>query len=562
MLRKLNIRSFALIDEIELDFPEGMTVFLGETGAGKSIIIDALAAALGERATSDAVRQGARKAVVEASFVASRNSRVDEILAENELHWDSPDLVLRRELSPSGGSRSFVNDTPAPLAVLKELATHLIDFHGQHDTTGLMSTQRHRDLLDDFAGAQAEVQEMRERWLEYAAARTSHATLLDRARTSDADRVRLEFLVNEIASVDPYPGEDLAIDSDLLRAEAREKILTLANTSREALYNAETNAYGLLRDAISSLRELSAFHTELTPAIEDLEAAAVSAKEAALTLSSLAEADDFSTEDLERLRMRKVDINRLMRKYGSLDEALRFHESLKEELAQLENLAENLEDSERALLQCERLARRAADTLRKTRQAAKERFSKSVESTVSELGMPSAQFVIDISETDLGVKGADKIEFLFSANAGVTPKPLAKVASGGELSRLMLAMKTALASTGFAGTMVFDEIDTGISGRVARTVGTVMMGLAQTHQILCITHLAQIASLAGTLVRVEKTEQNGRTEVSAAVLASDEAQREIAKLLSGADVTPATLESARELMVEALGHSAQKRKKG
>ncbi|MBK7185981.1 MAG: DNA repair protein RecN [Ignavibacteria bacterium] len=548
MLRRLTIRSFALIDAIDLEIDAGMTVLLGETGAGKSIIIDALAAALGERMSADSLRTGAKKAVVEATFDTASLPAVRALLAENDLMWDSEDLVLRRELTASGTSRCFVNDTPAQVSIVRELASHLIDFHGQHDTHGLLNAARHRDVLDTFALTPDVSAEMSKVWDVLSAAKSHLHEVQSRARNADADRARLVFIHDEIAAIDPALDEDVQIAADLLRAESSEQVIVLASTVRDVLYAGDTSAYDLLQQAREALRHLLPFNADLRSTLDDIEGALVTCKEAAATVAPMAEHEDFSPERLEDLRQRQVLLQRLVRKYSSLEAAIKEQERTAAELDLLENLDSVVNEAEAQVALSRTTAESVAKRISKLRMKAAPALSGSITSALAEMGMPSAAFHIQVDPDELGPHGADRIEFTFTSNAGEPLRPLSKVASGGELSRVMLGIKRALAQHGRMGTMVFDEIDTGISGRVARTVGEVMTELAREQQILCITHLAQIASLADHFVRVTKSESGGSTTVTAESINNDVALVEIARLLSGSEVTDVSISGAKELM--------------
>jgi len=550
MLRRLTIRSFALIDAIDLDIESGMTVLLGETGAGKSIIVDALAAALGERLSSDSVRLGAKKAVIEATFDVASTESSELLLRQHDLEWDSNELVLRRELTISGTSRCFVNDTPAQAGIVREIANGLIDFHGQHDTQGLLNVARHRDVLDASAVSSDLAREMALAWDACVQAWRHSNEIAQRAKTADADRARLVFIRDEIETVNPHPGEDEQITADLLRAESSEHVIVLASRVRDALYAGDASAFDALQQARDALLKLIPFQADLAALLVDLEGALVACKETAASVAPLAEHEDFSPDRLEDLRQRQVKLQRLIRKYNSLDAARTEHTRVLNELA----LIENLDDARSAAEQAEHEHRSQAETIARKISGARKKqaplLSSSIASALEGMGMPSATFSVEIVSDELGPFGSDHVEFMFSSNAGEPLRPLAKVASGGELSRVMLAVKKALAEQGRTGTMVFDEIDTGISGRVARTVGDVMKHLSKRQQIVCITHLAQIASLADNFVRVVKSESSGSTTVSAETISHELALVEVAKLLSGAEVTDVSLSGASELMTK------------
>lgn len=548
MLRHLSIRDFALIGTVDLDIGPGMTVLLGETGAGKSIIIDALAAALGERMSSDMLRSGARKAVIEATFDSSSMPALVKAIQDKELGWDGTDVVFRRELTSSGTSRCFVNDTPVQATVARDLAEHIMDFHGQHDTHGLLSPARHLEVLDAAAGLSGDADAVRTAWSAVTAARTALQTIVDRSDSVDAERARLQFLLDEIAGIGPEPGEDEHIAAELRRAESSEQVVSHASAVNDALYADEGSAYDDITNAHQHLKALTGFAPDLERFLPELDAALVSIKETAKAVAAYADPEDFSPERLEELRQRQVLLQRLVRKYGTLDRAVEERQRLEQDVHTLEHMDEALAAAERLLEETRAAATTLAKKLSKKRAAFIVDFQKLVNDGLHEMGMPSAVFNVHHLIGELGSTGIDRIEFLLSGNVGESPKPLGRVASGGELSRVMLAVKRAVARQGTMATMVFDEIDTGISGRVARHVGDVMKGLAERHQIICITHLPQIASLADAFVSVRKTEHDGITEVRASVIDTDAALTEVARLLSGVDVTTAALDGARELM--------------
>lgn len=548
MLRRLTISNFALIESIDLTIDNGMTVLLGETGAGKSIIIDALSAALGERLASDSLRNGAKKAVIEAAFHIPSTHPVRATIQRYDLDWDDDDIILRRELNASGTSRCFVNDTPAQASTVREIATELIDFHGQHDTHGLLDAATHRSILDMVALSDEDQGQMRQTWSAYREAENELANTQERARTADADRARLAFIIDEISSVNPQPGEDDHIAAELRRAESQESVVAHARAVRDALYAGDSSAYDHIQSALTALRSLLPFQPDLDGTIQDLEIARVSCKESAATVTHLADGEDFSPERLESLRQRQLLLQRLVRKYGSLDNACEELQKAQLSASQLDNVDELLASAEamrdRTRAEAEQCARRLHDL----RESYTTSLASSVEEVLVSMGMPSAVFQVTLSPTALSAAGSDTVEFVFSSNAGEPPRALGKVASGGELSRVMLALKRALAQHASHGTMVFDEIDTGISGRVARTVGEVMKALSASHQILCITHLAQIASLADHFIQVIKSEEHEQTTVRAQVLDPEQALVEVAKLLSGEHITDTSLSGARELM--------------
>jgi len=555
MLRELSIRAFALIDEVDLEFGPGMTCLVGETGAGKSILIDALSSALGSRMSSDLVRPGARKAVVEATFDITGLPSIRAILQEQDLDWEDPRLIMRRELSSSGTSRCFVNDTPTTTTVARSIAEHLMDFHGQHDTYGLLDVRQHRAILDDSSSVTKDLASMQQAWDDLRHAQADLERLEQAALSADEERARLEFIIREIDEIGPEPDEDVRILEELRRAESRELIITAATAVRDLLYAGDQAAYERLTEARDHLRSLLPIEPSVQSLLDEIESGIATCKEGAVAVSVLTDLDDFSPERIEELRQRLRALQRLTKKYGAISDALRVLDQRRSEFAQLTDLETSLSDARTRVGQARTAAMKVAKRLRKARTEAAPELAQKIASSLKDMGMPSAAVVIDVSETELGPHGVDSVEILFSANAGEQPKPLARIASGGELSRFMLALKKAQVQDATIGSMVFDEIDTGISGKVARQVGLEMMALASRHQVICITHLPQIASLADTMIRVEKREANNKSSVTASTIGREDMVQEVARLMSGTEVSAATLKGAAELMTTGSGRS-------
>jgi DNA repair protein RecN (Recombination protein N) len=552
MLRTLSIRDVALIESVDLEFSEGMTVFLGETGAGKSIIMDALALALGGRAPSDTVRKGARKAIVECTFGGNAPGRLANTLRAEGLDAYDDSLVLRREVTASGTTRSFINDSPVPLQTVRTVASLLMDFHGQHDTHGLLDSSTHCAILDSLAGLQDDVQEMADAWQTVLDARKSFHDLQERAKTADFERSRLHFIIQDIESVNPSPGEDSQVAADLLRGESSESIVAAATTVRDRLYGGDMSAYDQLSQAVQALSSLAGLIPELHSHVEELESARVACREIAGDVARFADPEDFSAERLEELRLRQSQLQRLIRKYGSLDSAREEYVRATMMMSMLENVDELLVEAESAVERATASALKKANILSEKRKKTFPRLVKSVNTSLALMGMKAATLIVANTMRPLGANGIDDVAFHFSANPGEQPRPLDRIASGGELSRLMLALKRAIAERGSVGTMIFDEIDTGISGRIATTVGAVMHDLSARHQIFCITHLAQIAAYGSAFVRVEKRIDGGTTRVEAVAVPRTMAVDDIALLMSGSTVTASTRTSAEELMNSVL----------
>ncbi|NQW29242.1 MAG: DNA repair protein RecN [Ignavibacteria bacterium] len=548
MLKQIFIKDFALFSEVTLTFEKGLTVLVGETGAGKSILIDALNAALGERSSSDVIRSGLKKAIVEVSFIDVDSEELRSIFLDDNLDWSDDQLIIRREITSSGGSRSFINDTPVQQSVIRSVGALLLDYHGQHETQGLFSPIGQRAILDGFAGVQELLHELSSAWTRLQTANRSHKELLASVSNAADEIERLQFGLKEITEVSPMVGEIESTLLELNRIEGQEVIARHATEAHQLLYSGDTSALSLIHDAKKALLGLAVFNPELNSFVPDLESAEITCNEIALAVSSLQVEVDYTPEYHEKLRLRLAALQRLARKHGSIEQAVETAEKNRQRVLDLSEIDKSLKAAE-SLVNSSRISALALATeLNKIRSKKAVELQQSVCKTVAELGMKSADFSIEISQSELNESGCDSVQFLLSANIGENTKPLNKIASGGELSRVMLALKKAGADTQRRSTLVFDEIDTGVSGRVARQVGELMHKLSASHQILAISHLPQIASLADHVVRVEKFEENGRTEAIAVYVHGSDAEVEIAKLMSGAEVTESTIATARELI--------------
>lgn len=547
MLRHLSIRSFALIDHVELDFNKGLTVLVGETGAGKSIIMDALNAALGARLSADSIRANAKKAVIEATFDVSSRPDLESIILQAELDWNPSELILRRELTAAGNSRLFINDTPSTTSIARSIADVLLDFHGQHDTHGLLNTSSHIHVLDAAGSHQDLIHDMEEAFERLQQERLKLQELQLAAQTADEERLRLEYVITELEEVGPVPNEDDQVQTDLRRAEYSEHILATAVHARESVYTGEPSAYDLLKATVNSVTKLLEFNPELATVLEDLESALTTCKETAAWVEPMARVEDFSPEHIDALRLRSGELTRLVKKYGSLDSAIQALDKSRSQLSTLSNLDNAITSQTECVRTAESETTKVASALSKARKKISKPLADAVTTTIQGLGMPKARFEFEVSAATLSRRGIDSVEIMFSANAGEPPKSLGKIASGGELSRVMVALKQALSSSDKAGTLVFDEIDTGISGSTARKVGMLISDVASSHQVICITHLPQIASLANSMIRVTKSEDDGRAMVAVTTVNEDESILEIAKLMSGTEISDAAIKGAKEL---------------
>ena len=557
MLVELHVTNFALIDRLDLTFGAGLNILTGETGAGKSIIIDALGLALGGRAGSDLIRTGAAKATVEAVFdLTHAPGEVRRRLAEAGLDGEEEEdtLLVTRELVRAGGkSQCRINGRLMPVAVLKEIAEGLVDVHGQHEHQSLLAADRHVDILDNWGGKDA------------LALRQSVAALFGEANTLKRERERLRtdarerarmldlyrFQQEELDGASLQPGEEEELAADRSRLANSEKLSAAASDAYATLSGAERGAGALdaLNAALAAVEHVAALDENLSPLAETLQSAVSYAEDAARELRVYQESVEFNPERLEEIEARLDLIRTLKRKYGdTLEEIIAYGAELAGKLDALENSEAREEGLTLAIAKVEDKLNAAAARLTKARRKASENFAAGIARELADLGMAATQFEVSIEAQAVTSKGADRVEFLLSPNPGEPLRPLAKIASGGEMSRIMLAMKSVLARTGAIPTMIFDEIDVGVGGRTAQTIGDKLVALAQGAQIMCITHLPQIASRVGTHFFIEKQVHEGRTTVSVAPLDSEGRIEEIARMLGGSRRSEAVVQHAREML--------------
>jgi DNA repair protein RecN (Recombination protein N) len=561
MLKELNIKNFAIIDQLRVEFAPGLNVFTGETGAGKSIVVDALNLALGERASADLIRTGCQEAVVEAAFELSHAGmkEIVSLLSEQGIEANSgEDLIVRRVLSSSGKNKVYINGSLANLTTLSALGVNLADIHGQHEHQSLLSPDRQMDMLDsfggldilreDFASAYRRLQEVRK---ELAELETGER---DRAQREDM----LRFQKNEIEAAMPKPGEDVELAGEQNVLANSEKLAGLAAMVDETLYAADESVLANLKKAINGLKEIAEIDSRLSDAAQLCESGRAQVEEAAREISSYRESIEFDPKRLEQIGDRLDVIQKLKKKYGStIEEILEFGAKAAAELDRMERSTEEIERLKSEIQAIKfGLTDKAAELTTKRGAAAKD-LEKKVETELGHLGMKRTIFSVKITQEPggdtleghkLGPRGADRVEFLISPNPGEEPKPLARTASGGELSRIMLALKTILVEGDEIPTLVFDEVDAGIGGAVAEEVGKKLKRIATKHQVFCITHLPQIASMATSHYGVAKSVRKDRTSTEVRLLDEKERVDEISRMLGGKTITDATVKHAEEMI--------------
>jgi len=564
MLTSLFAKNYLLIDEIRVEFKTGLNIITGETGAGKSILIGALGALLGDRLGKEAIRGGAERAVIEGEFRIDRLPAIGDFLRAQEIEEQGGSLLVRREVHNNGRSRCFINDTPVPLAVLTELGDLLVDLHGQHEHQLLLKVANHGPYLDAFAGLDGDLEALRSGYHELMAAIRALVSAEEQAAELARSRDYKAFQLQEIKAVAPAAGEEeqlLADEQILKNAE-----LLFERTARlfTRLYESEGSAAEILTAAVADLGQLAAIDPLFDSMRTDSQSALILIEELAKGVQHYNQAISFDPERLEKVRQRLALLTALKRKHGgTLEEVIALGQKLEEELALVDNLDATLAQltRQREEVRARLAALNAALSVR--RQEAAQDFSTRVAAALAQLGMPRAQFSVAQYSTPaadepwvllagekmrIGPRGSDHIEFLLSANAGEEAKPLAAVASGGEISRVMLALKSLLAENDRIPVLIFDEIDIGISGRIAQAVGRSLKELAASHQVLCITHLPQIASMADWHLLVEKQGDDRSTRTTIRPLSEEERIAQVAALIGGDVVTAAHLQSASELI--------------
>ena len=555
MLEYLHIRNVALIKESEISFGDGLNILTGETGAGKSMIIDSLQFALGGRAGKDFLRHGEKQAAVEALF-SVQSQALTEKLAENGIAPEEDGtLLITRTLSEAGKSVCRINGSTVTVGMLKEIAEDMIDIYGQHEHQSLLNPVKHIRLLDRFCGAgfgeaMEEYKNSRQRLKDLE---KQLAILIGDESQREQRMDMLLFQKEEIEAAELREGEEDALLEQKKRLSSMERLIRLTGESITLLYDGDDRAPSAcdqLGDALAKLQEAAEYDAALSPLADALADGYAAVEDCARELKREAEKQEDDPEELERIEERLQLFYKLKRKYGgSIEAVLEFYEKAVQELEFLSNSSEKAAELSAQKAEEEKRLSALAETLTARRRATAEQVEEQIETALHDMEMKHARFHIQIEEkADWGADGKDKVEFLISANAGEPLKPLAKIASGGEMSRVMLALKTVLVDADEIGTFIFDEIDTGVSGRTARRVGEKMRFLGGKRQLLCITHLPQIAAMADNHFLIEKESDAGETVTRVTALDEEGAVREVARLMN--DVTETTLAAARELLAE------------
>jgi DNA repair protein RecN (Recombination protein N) len=555
VLLELIVENYAVVERAHVRFYGGLNLLTGETGSGKSIVVDAVGLLFGGRASADTVRGGADRARISGIFDWPDDSAFRALLGEAGIETSEDELLVEREVLANGKSRAFLNSRPVTATLLREIAPWLGDIHGQYDQQQLFQASVQLAMLDEFADAGESLVGVGEMFREW---RRCAAELEDLDKT-EQEKLRLADLWNfqrrEIEAASPKPGEDAELENEKRVLRNITKLQESANAAWSALYDAPASAATQVRLALRRIEELCQIDATLLPVIETLRPASIAVDEASNALRDYLDRLDVDPGRIEEVETRLATLDRLKRKYGqSLDEVLAFFDDVCARLNALEHATERRAALEKQRAGLEKKYREAAGELTRLRTAAAKRLRSVVEKELGSLALGGSKFVVDVREAEWSERGADQVSYLIAANTGEEPRPLDRVASGGELSRIALALKTAggasTASASVARTLIFDEVDAGIGGSVAEAVGRRLKRLSATNQVLCVTHLAQVASFADHHYFVSKRERTGRTVAEVEELDAAARTHEIGRMLSGQHITPEALKHAEKLIRE------------
>jgi DNA repair protein RecN (Recombination protein N) len=550
MLKQLYIKNFTLIDELDIQLFPGFSVITGETGAGKSIILGALSLLLGQRADSKSIKSGCDRCIIEAHFDLSRY-QLESLFADNDIDYDNEDCIFRRELTSTGKSRSFINDTPVSLAVMKSIGQQLVDIHSQHQNLLLQEEDFQLNVVDIIAQDGKQLSDYQQAFKDYQTARKAVVRMEEELAKAAENEDFMRFQYNELQEANLEPGQQEELEQE-------SETLSHVEDIKEALFNAEGILSGEEANLVESLREVSrtlsgikGVFADVAEVTERIDSCYIELKDIAAEVSQLSSHVDYDPKRLDFINDQLGIIYSLEKKHRveTVEELITLRNQLKEQLSHLDNSSEEMD----ILRQQEKAARekalKKASELNALRLKAAQKVEKEMKNRLVPLGIPNIRFVVDITQTEMTDKGTDKVAFLFSANTSTAMQPVAQIASGGEIARVMLSLKAMISGTVKLPTIIFDEIDTGVSGRVAEMMAKIMQEMGQTdRQVISITHLPQIAALGRHHYKVFKEETKEGTKSRMSLLSDEERIQEIAQMLSGSDVTTAAINNAKELL--------------
>ena len=550
MLKQLYIKNFTLIDTLDMEFRSGFSVITGETGAGKSIILGAIGLLLGQRADSKSVKMGTDKCVIEAHFDLSRYG-MDRFFYENEIEFDAEDTIIRRELTSAGKSRAFINDTPVALSMLKELGEQLVDVHSQHQNLLLNKQDFQLSVVDIIADDTKELADYQQTYVRYQELKKEEQRLREDIEQGRQQVDFMQFQYDELTNARLSDGEQEELEQRSETMSHSEDIKTALYEAESALEGDESGVVGNLKKAVSALQGIEHVYPDVAELAERMNSCYIELKDAAAEVSGKMEDVDFDPAELDMVNTRLDRIYELQKKYKveRVDQLLAIQEELGRKLSNIENSDEALAEIERQVSETLKDAQRKAELLTEKRRVAAGVIEKQMRERLVPLGMPNVRFEIAVEQDTLGHSGQDKVSFLFSANTSTSLQPVSQVASGGEIARVMLSLKAMISGAVKLPTIIFDEIDTGVSGKIAEQMARMMSEMGHCdRQVISITHLPQIAALGSTHYKVYKDETAQGTTTHMLMLNDEERVREIAQMLSGSDVSEAAIQNAKELL--------------
>ena len=556
MLVELRLKNFAIIDDISINFGDNLNIITGETGTGKSLIVDAINIILGDRFTSEQVKSGEKQASVEALFEVPGNSGIGEKLERFGIGEGEGELVVKRVFNPGGKNRIYINGSIATLGTLSEVTDGLVNMFGQHEHQNLLKKSNYLSYIDAFSKLEHEVSEYKAAYAELVRAGGELEALREKEREGAEKEDYLRFQSEEIKKASPAPNEDSELEAERVRLENSERFTSSLTSATGLVYEGESSAIGFLKQALSHLERVSDLDSSLGELRDRIAAVLIETEDVFYGLSEFAGKIEHNPQRLEDVLLRLEEIGRLKRKHGdSIEEIIKKQQQIESELEGLENSAEMMGEIERRRDLLKEEVSAAASSISARRKAGAKRLGELFSGQAESVGLKNARFEVGFTEKDLSADGRDSVQFLFSANPGQAPRPVNRVASGGELSRIMLLLK-GFVSAGDAGSIfIFDEVDAGIGGVVAESIGKKIRNLSDQSQVVCITHLPQVAKFANTHLLVAKEFGEGETDVSVNTLNEEKRVVEIARMLAGESVSEKTFEVAREQIKEASRYS-------
>ena len=550
MLQQLYIKNFTLIDELDIELHPGFSVITGETGAGKSIILGAIGLLLGQRADSKSIKQGADRCVIEAHFDLSRYD-LKPFFDENDIEYDDHDTIIRRELTAAGKSRAFINDTPVALTMLKELGDQLMDVHSQHQNLLLNKQDFQLNVVDILANDSKELEDYQQCFANYQQKMKELNQLREEIERNKQNADFLQFQYDELEAAQLVEGEQEELEQQSETMSHAEDIKTALYEADNALNGDESGVVSQVKSAYNALNGISKVMPKTAELTERLDSCRIELKDIADEVSQLLERTDFNPAELDNINNRLDRLYELEKKYHveTVEELIQQRDNLKLKLSHIENSDEAVSEMEKEVAKLRSLCAHRAETISTMRRATADNMRSQLAQRLEQLGMPHARFDVSITKTELGKNGQDSISFLFSANTSTPLQPVSQVASGGEIARVMLSLKAMISGAVKLPTIIFDEIDTGVSGKIAEKMAQIMQEMGRTErQVISITHLPQIAALGSHHYRVSKEETKNGTVSHMTELNNEERITEIAQMLSGSDISDAAIQNAKELL--------------